>query len=76
MTIMGDCPYEDCDEHQWRSEPDVPLPVIGWDNCEGCGRKVWVWYSRVDPKVWTDEGFRQEWNVDEATKQVTRKADA
>ena len=73
MPIMGDCPYEGCDHHEWRELPDMSLPVVASEECEGCGRKVWVWYSRVDPKVWTDEGFRQEWDVDDATKRITRK---
>ena len=56
MPMMGECPYDDCGEIQWRELPDVPLPAMGNDTCEGCGRVCWVRYSRVDPKVWTVDG--------------------
>jgi len=76
MPIMGDCPYEGCDHHEWRELPDAALPVMSRETCDGCDRIVWVRYSRVDPEVWTEEGFLNNFDVDAATKSIKRKPDA
>lgn len=43
------------------------------ENCPHCGAKVWHRISRVDPISWTDADFLVEHDVDETSKQITRK---
>jgi hypothetical protein len=56
--------------------PDRPLPVFHTEDCPHCGVKVWHLLSRVDPESWTDEAFRKEFDIDEVSKRITRKAAA
>ena len=71
MSMMGNCPYDDCQHFEWRLLPDRDLPIFSKELCRGCGRTVWVYYSRVDPKVYTETDFDQEFDADEATKHIT-----
>ena len=71
---MGECPYEGCDDHRIRILPDRPLPLFSKEECPGCKRTIWVYYSRVDPKVYTEADFAKEFDVDESTKNITHKA--
>lgn len=72
---MGECPYEGCDDFQMRILPDKPLPLFSKESCPGCGRVIWVYYSRVEPAAYTEDGFAKEFEVDEATRKITpRKA--
>ncbi len=71
---MGECPYEDCDDFQMRALPDRQLPVMSKETCPGCGRTVWALYSRVDPQIFTEQEFAELYDVNEATKNVTERA--
>jgi hypothetical protein len=70
---MGECPYDDCNDFQMRILPDVPLPMMSKEKCPGCGRTIWIKYSRVDPLAFTEAQFAECYDIDEATKNVTQK---
>ncbi len=71
---IGGCPYEDCDDFQMRILPDKPLPIFSKETCPGCGRTIWLYYSRVDPKAYTEADFAKDWQVDEETKNIKPRA--
>jgi hypothetical protein len=71
--IMGECPYDDCDDFQMRILPEVDLPKFSKETCPGCGRRIWVLYSRVDPMIFTETGFSERYTVDEETKHIAEK---
>lgn len=69
--IIGTCPYSDCDE-------PFLLPIadrVGYQRwtCEHCQRVIWTRHSRVAPYSMTEEDFLATYDVDEATKAITRK---
>lgn len=70
--IIGDCPYEDCDDNHW-----IPCaektPCFGKEVCETCGREYWMLHSRILPKAFTLEQFTEKYDVDETTKRITNK---
>jgi hypothetical protein len=70
--IIGSCPYEGCDGAIWLPVADPP-PRIQKHDCEKCGRVIWTRHSRIDPWSMTDENFRREYVVDEATHSVTAR---
>jgi len=72
---IGKCPYDDCDDEQMRMLPDGPLPVLGKEECPGCSRTIWVYYSRVEPQAFTQEDFEKVFTITDDRK-VTRKAKA
>lgn len=71
--ITGECPYDDCDDFQMRLLPDKPLPLFSKEVCPGCKRTIWVLYSRIDPEVYTEEGFRKAFEVNEETKSIKQR---
>lgn len=69
--ILGECPYDDCDQFEGREIPNgVRLPAFAQDTCSGCGRIVWVRFSRVDPVAYTEADFLARYVVDEETQQI------
>jgi hypothetical protein len=72
--ILGSCPYDGCDEPLMIALPDAPLPVFAQHECEGCHRMIWTKFSRVDPCSWTEEGFAEDFEVDERTMQIKDRA--
>jgi len=72
---IGSCPHDDCDDQRMRILPDKKLPLLSRETCPGCGRTIWVYYSRVDPKAYTQEQFEQEFVYDEVTKSVRPRAE-
>ena len=71
--MFGGCPYEDCEHTACRYLPDLPLPQFSQETCDGCGRTVWVLYSRVDPMVYTKEGFEAEFEHDPVKKTIRKR---
>lgn len=71
--IIGDCPYDGCDGRVWLPIADLPLPQFEKHPCESCGRNIWTKHSRADPCSWTEEGFAEEFIIDEETKKITEK---
>lgn len=69
MSMLGECPYDDCEQFAWRILP-ASTPCFGRDVCKGCGRILWVLYSRIDPQVFTEAEFLQKWRVDESTRTI------
>lgn len=49
------------------------MPVFSKEKCPGCGRVIWVKYSRVDPEAFTEAGLAERYDIDEATKNATEK---
>jgi hypothetical protein len=74
MSIIGDCPHDDCRHTEWRLLPDKPLPLFSKETCKGCGRTLWVYYSRVDPKVYPEDAFNERFEVDEQKKSIKARA--
>ena len=70
--IFGGCPYDDCDEPMFNPICDNP-PMFQKITCEKCGRVVWLYHSRIDPVVYTEKGFSEKYEVDEATKSIREK---
>ena len=80
MSIIGECPHDDCRHTEWRLLPenyeqpiDRPLPLFSKETCDGCKRTLWVYYSRIDPKVYTEEGFNEKFEVNEETKSIKER---
>lgn len=69
--IMGACPY--CDQHMMNPIAGLPLPRFQKIKTECCGKTIWLLHSRVDPKAYTDEDFREEYEVNEETKSITKR---
>ena len=70
--IFGECPYDDCNNtHSYPLADECP--VFQRLVCENCGRPMWMYHSRLDPIAYTDEGFFDEYDVDEETKVITPK---
>ncbi len=44
---------------------------FGKNTCDECGEQYWMYYSRVDPKAYTREGFFEKFIIDEQTKSIT-----
>jgi hypothetical protein len=76
MSILGECPHDDCKHTEWRLLPDRDLPIFSKEKCKGCGRTLWVYYSRVDPKVYPEDAFERDFEVDEATKSIQPRVKA
>ena len=74
MSIIGECPHEDCRHTAWRILPEE-TPVFAKETCEGCKRTLWVWYSRLDPRVYTEDGFNADFYVDEETQAIRQKGE-
>jgi hypothetical protein len=73
IVNLGNCPYDGCAGVFMLETPDR-TPVFAKLECETCGRPVWYRFSRVDPEAWTEPDFLAEFEIDEATKRITRKA--
>ena len=71
--ILGNCPYEDCDDALMIPIADLPLPRFQRHKCEECKRTIWTLHSRITPESYTEEGFKERFDVDEATKHITEK---
>lgn len=68
--IFGECPY--CDKHVDNAMPEhsgVFLKCI----CESCDKTYWLWASRVQSWAMTEEGFLQDYIVDEESKTVEER---
>ena len=70
--IFGNCPYDDCDAFMSNSMCDEP-PKFQKLTCEACGRVVWLYHSRIEPVAYTEEGFLEEYEVDEKTKILKKR---
>ncbi len=70
---MGECPYDGCDDYRMRILPERQLPLFSKEECPGCKRTIWVYYSRVDPKVYTEAEFNEAFDVDESTKKIRER---
>lgn len=69
--ITGGCPY--CDQIVMNAMPDES-PAFANPTCENCGKKYWLLCSRLDSKAYTEEDFLNEYEVNEVTKSIKRKA--
>lgn len=76
MSIIGDCPHDACGKSVWRLLPETPLPKFSHEDCPECGQPVWVYYSRIDPKVYTEVQFASEYDVNHVTRTITPKPSA
>lgn len=76
MSVIGECPHEDCGQTVWRILPDGPLPAFSHEECPECGKPVWMLYSRIDPVCFTEEQFAERYLVDEATKSIKVRSEA
>lgn len=69
--IFGNCPYPDCnDDFTVNLSEGMPIQQM---TCEKCKRVSWLLHSRLDPKSWTDESFREIADIDEETHKITFK---
>lgn len=72
--IFGECP--NCDEPVVNLMPDVS-PVFIKADCESCGKTYWLYATRMGGCLaYTEDGFAEEYHVDEATKQITKRTPA
>lgn len=70
--IIGSCPYEGCDGPIFIPICDDP-PMMERHLCDVCKRPVWTRHSRFDPWSMTEPDFLKEYDVDEATKAITKR---
>lgn len=71
--IFGHCPYDDCGEHFELALFDGQLPKLEKHVCQKCKRTIWTMHSRLVPMSWTDEAFREKYDVDEENRKTTDK---
>jgi hypothetical protein len=71
--IFGECPYDDCGA-SFITFMAEQAPVFEKLKCEKCGRFFMEYHSRIEPIGYTMEDFNNEFEVDEATKSIKRKA--
>lgn len=69
--IIGSCPYEGCKGDVWVGMAEK-TPAFSKDTCEECGNVRWHYHSRWEPLSYTEEGFLEEYSVDEDTKEITK----
>lgn len=56
--IIGECPY--CNETECNAIPgSADLPVLGKVQCAKCGEVYWLKYSRVEPKAYKLDYFKE-----------------
>lgn len=78
MPIIGKWPC--CNRSLWiefNESGDSLFPERGKmlvKYCPHCNTKCWHYLSSTTPQSWTDEEFRKEYDVDEESGAVTRKA--
>jgi hypothetical protein len=70
--IIGDCPYENCDNTHMIPIADN-CPKFAMYTCEACGRAYWLLHSRIDPQAFTHEEFHSKYEVDETSRQIKLK---
>lgn len=70
--ILGECPYEGCEGSLHLPIAD-DCPAFQKHNCEECGRVIWTLHSRWNPQSWTEDGFTAEYEVDEVTRNITKR---
>lgn len=75
MPIIGSCPY--CNESHMINLPDemnesieVQLPIFQKAESDCCNRIIWIYYSRINPEVYTEEEFNEKYRVDEDKKEI------
>lgn len=73
MPIMGTYPC--CGAVLMLELPDAQLPRFAPHNCDECGAKVWTWVTRLNPRSWTDEDFKERFEVDEENRTIEAKPD-
>ena len=75
MPVIGECPYDNCDESLWIAfdEENLELPMFYRDDCEECKREIWTKLSRVSPESYTQEDFYEKFEINEETKLITLK---
>lgn len=73
--IVGECPYEDCDEQLMTAftHLNLELPKLCKITCDKCNREHWIKLTRIDPQRWTLEDFDKLYFVDEETKQIIER---
>lgn len=64
--------YPCCDESLMLAMPDR-TPAFAPEECPHCGAKVWHYFSRIDPKSYTEADFLKEFDVDDVTKTIKPK---
>ncbi len=67
---MGQCPY--CDGCITNSMPEKS-PAFFKSTCPECKQQYWLLASRIQSIAYTEEGFHEEYEVDEETKTVKEK---
>lgn len=50
-------------------------PGLAPEDCPHCGARVWHYYSRIDPKSWTEADFLTQYEVDEANLTIRKRSD-
>ena len=66
--IIGDCPYEGCDDTHWIAMGD--MCGFSKQTCDACGKDYWLKHSRVLPEAFTLEEFNEKYVVDEENKSI------
>jgi hypothetical protein len=68
--IIGPCPY--CDAPSMI--PIAPkTPAFSKEECDNCGKEFWLLHSKWNPEKFTLEEFAEKYDVNEETRQITRK---
>jgi hypothetical protein len=69
--ILGECPYGDCDG--FMLTPIADRYGFSQEKCPDCNRVVWIEHTRIGPSAYTDEGFREAFDVDDEKKTIKRR---
>jgi hypothetical protein len=69
--IFGECPY--CDKSIVLHVPDRKLPCFSLVECSECHAMFWEKFSRIDPECWTVEEFHLLFEINEETKEISKK---
>lgn len=68
--IIGECPY--CAEIETTAIAPQ-CPVFSKETCESCGKRYWLYHSRLDPMRYSIEDFEKKFELDESTKEIRYK---
>ena len=73
MPILGSTPC--CDNHLcvWLENENEVLGKWYKHQCEHCGTWIFTLLSNLSPMSYTEEAFKAEYEIDEATKQIKKR---
>lgn len=73
ITILGTCPYDDCDESLFGDSPDGPFPIFFLHDCDGCGRGIVTEVNYVSACSYTKKDFFDIYTINHETRTISKR---